>query len=265
MPFTFAPSYMPKQERVFLVICSLFFGTLGVINLLGISRFIDLSFFWRQEKIGLVLPLGVLAYPILLICINVIAEIFGKKRANFIIWLGFGVNLWILAILWITGFLPPQVPLNEITHLPTLPHPDYAFFYIRKLTLGSIVASTISFLIAQMLEVHLFQYWKQKTQGKYLWLRYNISTICSQLIDTALVVSITFFLTGVLPVSPEGTTVDVGSVILSCYLFKIIITLFCLVPFYLIIFSLRAFLNTPPKGVDTTLETVRLQLIKLNN
>ncbi len=235
-----------RQERVFLVICGIFFGTLGIINLLGVSRFIDVGFTWHPQKIPFALPLGLLSYPILLLCTNLIAEFFGKERAQFIVWLGLLVNLWILAILWIAGHLPPEIPLQANTHLPEQTHPDYAFYAIRKLALSAIVGSTIAYIITQTLEVHLFQYYKQKTQGKYLWLRYNISAFCSQLIDTFLVVGITFFLSGTTPTVGNEAPLSLGFVILSCYLYKIFIALICLVPFYGLVLGLRHFLENKP-------------------
>lgn len=238
-----ASLHMPRHERAFLVICGLFFGTLGLINLLGVSRFVDFSFTWQGSKIPLILPLGVLTYPVLLVCTNLIAEFYGKQRANFMVWLGLLVNLWILAVLWGAGYLPPEASVEQATQLPVPTHPDYAFYTIRKLTLGSIVGSTIAYLITQILEIYLFQYWKQKTQGKYLWLRYNISAFCSQFIDTCLVVSLTFFLTGKVPAIEGEITFSVWFVILSCYFFKIVVALICLAPFYLIVIYLRHFLG----------------------
>jgi uncharacterized integral membrane protein (TIGR00697 family) len=50
----------------------------------------------------------------------------------------------------------------------------------------------VAYLFAQFIDVKIFHFWKKLTNGKHLWLRNNGSTIVSQLVDTALVVSILF-------------------------------------------------------------------------
>ena len=55
-----------------------------------------------------------------------------------------------------------------------------------------IAASMVAYLFAQFIDVKIFHFWKKLTNGKHLWLRNNGSTIVSQLVDTALVVSILF-------------------------------------------------------------------------
>ena len=55
-----------------------------------------------------------------------------------------------------------------------------------------MAASMIAYLFAQFLDVRLFHFWKKLTQGRHLWLRNNASTICSQLVDTTLVICVLF-------------------------------------------------------------------------
>ncbi|HEX4515816.1 MAG TPA: queuosine precursor transporter, partial [Polyangiaceae bacterium] len=46
------------------------------------------------------------------------------------------------------------------------------------------IASIVAYLIGQILDIHVFQFWKALTQSKHLWLRATGSTILSQIIDT---------------------------------------------------------------------------------
>ena len=110
--------YAQRRERVFLLLAGLFLGTLGVINILGISRFIDLSFTIAHLNIPMLIPIGVLPYPLTFLCTDIISEFYGKKRANGVVWVGLLVNLWILLIIWVAGYLPPYVALDPITSLP---------------------------------------------------------------------------------------------------------------------------------------------------
>ncbi len=234
-----ADRYADRRERVFLLLAGLFLGTLGIINILGISRFIDLSFTFAQFNIPMIIPIGVLPYPLTFLCTDIISEFYGKKRANGVVWAGLLVNLWILFIIWVAGFLPPHVPLDPVTLLPEVSHPDYAFFRIRNFTTGCVIGSMLAYLAAQLLDVHLFHFWKKVTRGKHLWLRNNASTLVSQLVDTTIVILATYYFSNGLPLSPEESVFSqIITLILCCYTFKAICALLDTIPFYLAVFGL---------------------------
>jgi uncharacterized integral membrane protein (TIGR00697 family) len=60
-----------------------------------------------------------------------------------------------------------------------------------------IVASMAAYIVAQLVDVRLFHFWKRVTRGKHLWVRNNFSTMLSQGVDSILVIAILFV--GVLP------------------------------------------------------------------
>ncbi len=62
------------------------------------------------------------------------------------------------------------------------------------------IASLIAYLVSQHHDVWAFHFWKKKTGGKFLWLRNNVSTISSQLLDSALFITIAFY--GIMPIWP---------------------------------------------------------------
>ncbi|MGE4651047.1 MAG: VUT family protein, partial [Myxococcota bacterium] len=57
-----------RRERVFLVLAGLFLGSMTMLNILGVSRFIDLSFEVFGVMIPMPLAIGVLPYPITFLC-----------------------------------------------------------------------------------------------------------------------------------------------------------------------------------------------------
>jgi uncharacterized integral membrane protein (TIGR00697 family) len=244
MTTLFTPSSINTQsirrERVFLLIAGLFLGTLGIINILGVSRFVDLSFSCGNWTIPMIVPVGVLPYPITFLCTDIICEFYGKQRANLIVWIGLIVNIWILFILWLGGYLPPDVPLEPSTGLPAPTHSDYAFYNIRIFTAGSVFGSMLAYLVAQFLDVHLFHFWKKLTQGKHLWLRNNASTIISQLFDTVIVTSIVFYFTNAIKHDQDEIS-QLTTLILCSYTFKVIAALLDTLPFYVAVFSLRRY------------------------
>ncbi len=57
----------------------------------------------------------------------------------------------------------------------------------------AVFASMIAYLITQLIDIKIFHFWKNLTNGKLLWLRNNFSTFSSQLIDTVLVIGLLCF------------------------------------------------------------------------
>ena len=57
---------------------------------------------------------------------------------------------------------------------------------------------------------------KKITKGKYLWLRNNLSTVISQLIDTTLFMFIAFYM-----VTPQFTAPFIIELIIPYWLFKV--------------------------------------------
>ena len=222
-----------RREVVFVVLSGLFLGTLAVLNILGISRQIDLSFNLGSVRIPFVVFVGVLPYPITFLCTDFISELYGKRRANMVVWVGLVLNIWVLFILWLGAALPPHTELGP-DGLPAIGHPDRTYFQIRKWTSMATMASMIAYLTAQLVDVQIFHLLKRLTRGKALWLRNNGSTLTSQMVDSVAVILITYFFSNAISITP-GETVAHGLVILilSNYMFKMTAALVDTLPFYL--------------------------------
>jgi len=221
-----------RRERVFLILAGLFLGTLAMLNILGISRFLVLASFTPGEGLKWGIPgeyvfavaVGVLPYPLTFLCTDLISEFYGRRRANFVVWVGFLLNLWVMFILWAGAALPGFEPMDESTGLPVkdaagnLP----VFFQVKTLAFGAVTASMIAYLFAQFVDVYVFHFWKKLTKGKHLWLRNNGSTMVSQLVDTVAVILITHFYAHALPEAPEGRSLaaHLTLFIVTGYVFK---------------------------------------------
>ncbi|MGC9344594.1 MAG: queuosine precursor transporter [Bacteroidales bacterium] len=236
-----------RRERVFILLSGFFLGTLAILNILGISRQIDLSFTIAERTIPFVVFVGVLPYPITFLCTDFISEIYGRKRANMVVWTGLILNLWVLFILWIGGVLPPQPELMQ-DGLPELTDPNRTFFQIRKWTFGATVASMIAYLTAQFIDVHVFHFIRKKTKGKLLWLRNNGSTLTSQMVDSIAVVTITYFYArNAIMIQPGETVMHALLIlILSNYIFKMVSALLDTIPFYIGTRYLAKYLHLDP-------------------
>ncbi|MEJ6616645.1 MAG: queuosine precursor transporter [Crocinitomicaceae bacterium] len=247
-------NYQRRREWVFLLLAGIFLGSLTMLNILGISRFIDLSDFIGLDSnsdVRFVVAVGVLPYPITFFCTDIISEIYGRKRANMVVWIGLILNLWVLLVMWFGGWLgePSNIlpsgnlPLEIIEGQAIAPH-GYAFYEIRTLTFGATFASMIAYISAQFIDVHIFHFLKTKTNGKFLWLRNNVSTLMSQMVDSMAVILITHFYAHALPIDDSSNLWSIlWMFILSSYLFKFIFALLDTIPIYISVRFLRKFLN----------------------
>ena len=243
------PNYGLRRQRVFMVLSGVFLGTLGILNILGISRFIDVSFTVFGAQIPMILAVGVLPYPITFLCTDLLSELYGRKRATDMVTVGVLVNLWVILFLWLGGALPgfeevdPQTRELVRDAAGRLP----VFYEIQILTFSAVTASMIAYVAAQYCDVRLFHFWKRLTHGKHLWLRNNGSTLVSQLVDTTAVILVTHFIAAGLPIdesSPLWSQLLIF--IASGYVFKMLVALVDTGPIYYLVSVLRPFLNLKP-------------------
>lgn len=246
------PKYNRRREVVFLILAGMFLGTLAMLNILGISRFIDLSFTAFGVDVPFIIFVGVLPYPVTFLCTDLISELYGKKRANLVVWIGLMLNVWVIFIIWLGGILPPVPEIVPETGLPPIDDPNRVFFEIRKLTFGATTASMVAYLTAQFIDVHVFHFLRKITNGKHLWLRNNGSTFTSQLVDSISVVLITYYYAGAITIGPNEEVFDkLVILILSNYIFKFSSALLDTIPFYLLTKRLSYYLGLEPLGAKS--------------
>ena len=236
--------YSRRREVVFVILSGLFLGSLAMLNILGITRLIDLSFTVGDTIVPFKIFIGVLAYPITFLCTDFISELYGKRRANLVVWVGLILNIWVLFILWLGSVLPPTEHVDKLTGLPAPDSPDWVFFKIKILAFGATAASMVAYLTAQFVDVSVFHFLKKLTKGKMLWLRNNGSTLTSQMVDSIAVVTITYFYANAIEVPSEYTVSKyLFILILSNYFFKMITALLDTIPFYIGVNFLSKYLD----------------------
>lgn len=243
-------SLQEKRERVFIVLAGFFLCAMTLLNVIGITRFIEIG--------PLALAVGVLPYPLTFLCTDLISELYGRRRANFLVSVGLVLNFFILGTLWLGNSLPsvgaealPPWQVIQLAEDIALPNGDRItgsielFQLVFACTSGAVFASMLAYIAAQYCDVHLFHFFKRLTKGRHLWLRNNFSTLTSQGVDSVTVISVTFgasFLAG-----------DIGFAALmvlmgSNYLFKMCVALADTLPFYYLTRKLSRYLH-----IDTTL------------
>jgi len=172
--------HRPAARKLYLYLAALFISSLVVSNLI-FQKF----FYWRPfdwEVFGMPifeLSVGILPYPITFLITDIISEIFGKKSANQVVVAGIFASFFSIGILLLAGVVPT---------IDSSPIDDATFHKVFALSPLAVLASMIAYLSAQFVDIRIYHYWKNLTQGKDLWLRNNFSTFSSQIIDSTTVI-----------------------------------------------------------------------------
>ena len=234
-----------RRERVFIVLAGTFLCAMTLLNVIGITRFVQFG--------PMALAVGVLPYPLTFLCTDLICELYGKARANFLVSVGLGLNFLILFILFLGNSMPSVPPeamppwqVIQLAAPVALPNGELVessiglYQLIYATTSGAVFASMLAYIAAQYCDVQLFHFWKRVTRGKHLWIRNNFSTLMSQMVDSVTVVSVTFgaaFLRGEIAV--QAMLVLIG----SNYLFKAVVALLDTGPLYVAVHYLRRYMH----------------------
>lgn len=149
---------------------------------------------WQFHFFNFTVTYGILPYSITFLLTDYIGEIYGKQSAKNLVIAGF-----VFSIIPSLIFSTPQI----------------------------IIGSMLAYVIAQSHDVWIYDWYKMKTKGRFMWLRNNASTIVSQLLDTIIFSTVAFY--GVL----DNETIL--SIIYSEYIVKIIIAVVDTAPLYFLV------------------------------
>ena len=177
-------------QKLYLYLAALFITSLVVSNLIFQKFFYWYPFDWVIMGNKLFeLSVGILPYPITFLVTDLISEIFGRKAANRVVVAGIFASFFSMGILLLAAIVPA---------LPNSPISDATFNNVFALSPIAVLASMMAYLFAQFIDIRIYHFWKNLTEGKHLWLRNNFSTFASQFIDTFTVVGL-LCVFGVLP------------------------------------------------------------------
>lgn len=191
------PRGFPRTEQAYAVLAGAFMVTLVLTNVVAAKLFAVPLPGFAQGWLGredLTLTAGLVTYPVTFLLTDTVAEIWGQRRAAFMVWAGFGMSLLMVVILQIVVALPPspgwKLVIDGVADFPTPGEAQSAYaatFFAPGIL---VVASMSAYLVAQLIDVRLYHWWWRITGGRHLWLRNNGSTWISQLFDTVIVNSI---------------------------------------------------------------------------
>ncbi len=186
-----------QKETKFYIILAFFIAVATIINPIA-SKIVEIF--------GLTFSVSAYAYALTFPITDTVTEVWGKRRARLVVLLGFMANLIVVAFVVLAVNHPPAefwAPNDEAF--------GSTLGVVPRIVFGGMCA----YLVSQFHDIWAFHFWKKLTRGKHLWLRNNLSTFVSQLIDTLTFVLISF--AGVLP------TDVLPSIVLGQYVIKIVI------------------------------------------
>jgi uncharacterized integral membrane protein (TIGR00697 family) len=239
-----------KRDFLFLGLTAVFLTALVMGNIIGSTKFVTLFAInlpdWflplvpelvrEGSRYSMIIPVGLLAFPATFLATDLISELFGRKKAQMVVWIGFFMNIFMLLVMTVNFYLPDAYGVSGGLDL---------FDGVYQYMVGNTIASMIAYLTAQTIDVRLFHFWKTLTKGKHLWLRNNASTMVSQLVDTVAILSIIYF------AGNFGDSINtIGALIIliiNAYLFKFFAALLDTPLFYLGVKYLKHY-NEDPSG-----------------
>ena len=208
-----------QAQLIYLVLAALFIASLVTSNLI-FQKF----FYWEPFNLfRFEISVGILPYPITFLITDILSEIYGKKKANQVVIAGIFASFFSMLIILVADYTPA---------IDNSPIDNGTFTKVFGLSPLAVLASMLAYLAAQFIDIRIFHFWKNLTKGKHLWLRNNFSTFLSQFIDTFTVL----FLLSSFKILPWNIF---GSLLLSGFLFKVIIAALDTPILYIVVYWFR--------------------------
>jgi uncharacterized integral membrane protein (TIGR00697 family) len=132
---------------------------------------------------GFQTSLGVIFYSSIFFATDLLSEKYGQAEANRAVRIGFAVSLIIVLMLSVAMLFQPSAQPGSAAFSAEI---HSAFASILDFTPRFVFGSLFAYLISQSFDVWCFHAIKRRTNGRWLWLRNNGSTMASQTIDTLL-------------------------------------------------------------------------------
>ncbi len=197
-----------KRTNLFIILSGIFLTNAIMAEMIGVKIFsLEETMGFEPVQINMLLenPLsfnltaGVIIWPVVFLTTDVINEYFGKRGVRKISFLTAGFIAYMFLVIYLVTNLSPAgfwLDLNNVDDSGNFFNIDFAFRKIFRQGLGIIIGSLVAFLIAQLLDVFIFQRLRAVTGRKMVWLRATGSTLISQFIDSFVVLGIAFYVFG---------------------------------------------------------------------
>ncbi len=165
------------------------FGKWGLIMWIPISVIVaNIQVIQTVELFGLVATLGNIVYASSFLVTDILSENYGKEEAKKAVWIGF---FSLIAMTLLMNLALAFLPLAGDEFAATAHSATSTIFSLMP---RIAIASLAAYFLSQRHDVWAFHFWKNRfPKNSQLWLRNNLSTMVSQLIDSVVFVLIAFW------------------------------------------------------------------------
>jgi len=197
-----------KRTNLFIILCGIFLTNAIIAEIIGVKIFsAEQTFglepvgwiFFGEYTLDFNLTAGAVIWPIVFITTDIINEYYGKNGVRKISYMTALFIAYVFVVITVVTRLSPAGFWMEVNAFDAEGHPfniDYAFNTIFRQGLGIIIGSLIAFLLGQLIDVYIFQKLRKVTGAKKIWLAATGSTLVPLLIDSFVVLGITFYVFG---------------------------------------------------------------------
>lgn len=219
-----------KQKQglfLYLILAGLFIAFLVSSNLIFQKFFFWAPFAFLGISYTFEISVGIIPYPVTFLITDFISEIYGKKKADMVVYSGIVATLFVLGLVYLADIVPATA---------WSPVDDTLFSKVFGFTALAVTASMIAYLFAQLIDIRIYHFWKRYTNGRHLWLRNNFSTMTSQFVDTVTVIGL-LCIFGV--IEWERFTL----LVVNGFLFKVMVAALDTPFLYLLVWRARKYFN----------------------
>ncbi len=198
---------LDARLKLFVFLAGLFITSLLVGDLIGgkLYQLGDTSF---------LISVGMIPFPIVFLLTDLINEFYGKKVARYLTLVGFAMAWFTIGILNVADVVP-WAPFTRAADWQGMTPSSFDNVFMSSQRI--LLASTVAYLTAQLIDIAVFHFFKRKLGGRFLWLRATGSTVVSQGIDTVVIQFLAW--TGVMPVE------NIVRIIVTSYLVKVVVAI----------------------------------------
>ena len=164
-----------NKTKIYAYLAGIFCACMIASNILA-TRTLEISF--------IALPCSILTFPMLFVVNDILSEIYGFKLTKNIIYLGFIINVVVVALYQVAMIFPSSSP-----NAP-------AFAALLSTTPRLFVAGFISYMMGNLLNSKVLVKLKEK-YSDLLFVRVIVSTIIGETVDSVIFILVSFY--GVLP------------------------------------------------------------------
>lgn len=158
-----------------------FIGVVVIAANIDVLKVVQFSLF--SEPV----PLGTVLFTSTFLAVDILTQYYGPEYGKRGIQFGFAAMILMSINMTIAlGFHPIGAHQAIQARLPEAYPMQTHMFALFSPALGLLIASLTSFFISQYTDIFIFQWVRRLTGERYLWLRNNVSTIVSSLIDNTI-------------------------------------------------------------------------------